>query len=427
MKRSILIFRIHSNCHACPIVRLLVMKNNSVNNQPRQFETIAGVSDQSSQYVQMKNLIVSRIHNLLSDNGFDLVDYPVLEPTELYVRKSGGGISDRLYSFTDPGGNEVSLRPEFTSSVIRSYLNEFGKLDKIIKRQYNGPVFRYSDLSPGTSLRQFTQQGCEIIGPGQFDTDAEILRLAIDSIASTGTHSLLVRIGNVGAIRELLYSHGLSEAICLFVISNVHNVLKGDASPESISLRATELGLIHLDPSNPVGCNEDSSRSDLINLVESLMAKNLSDNIGRRTTDEIVDRLLEKRGNRISVETFDNALNDLIGFLKNMAGIYDNFISRDNVSLFEKKQRVYLDKLISSVNSNIGRDVEIKYELNFAPERGLLYYTGVLFDISTEINNTQIVLGGGGRYDGLVKSLGGAHDVDAVGFAINVDAVLANS
>ena len=108
------------------------MKNNSVNNQPRQFETIAGVSDQSSQYVQMKNLIVSRIHNLLSDNGFDLVDYPVLEPTELYVRKSGGGISDRLYSFTDPGGNEVSLRPEFTSSVIRSYLNEFRKLDKII-------------------------------------------------------------------------------------------------------------------------------------------------------------------------------------------------------------------------------------------------------------------------------------------------------
>ena len=103
MKRSILIFRIHSNCHACPIVRLLVMKNNSVNNQPRQFETIAGVSDQSSQYVQMKNLIVSRIHNLLSDNGFDLVDYPVLEPTELYVRKSGGGISDRLYSFTDLG------------------------------------------------------------------------------------------------------------------------------------------------------------------------------------------------------------------------------------------------------------------------------------------------------------------------------------
>ena len=211
------------------------------------------------------------------------------------------------------------------------------------------------------------------------------------------------------------------------MISNVHNVLKGDASPESISLRATELGLIHLDPSNPVDCNEDSSRGDLINLVESLMAKNLSDNIGRRTTDEIVDRLLEKRGNRISVETFDNALNDLIGFLKNMTGIYDNFISRDNVSLFEKKQRVYLDKLISSVNSNIGRDVEIKYELNFAPERGLLYYTGVLFDISTEINNTQIVLGGGGRYEGLVKSLGGAHDVDAVGFAINVDAVLANS
>lgn len=427
MQGSILIFRIHSNCHAYPIVRLLVMKNNRANNQPRQFETIAGVSDQSSQYVQMKNVFVARTHNLLRDNGFDLVDYPVLEPTELYVRKSGGGISDRLYSFTDPGGNEVSLRPEFTSSVIRSYLNEFGKLDKIVKRQYYGPVFRYSDLSPGTSLRQFTQQGCEIIGPVQGDTDAEILRLAIDSIASSGTHSLLVRMGNVGAIRELLYSYGLSEAICLYVISNIHNVLKGDTRPESISLRATELGLIHLDPSNPVDSNEDSSRGDLINLVESLMSKNLSDNIGRRTTDEIVDRLLKKRENRISIATFNNALNDLIAFLNNMSGIYDNSISLDNVSPFEKKQRVSLGRLINSVNSNIDRDIEIKYELDFAPERGLLYYTGVLFDISTEINNTQIVLGGGGRYDGLVKSLGGTHDVDAVGFAINVDAVLTNS
>ena len=50
-----------------------------------------------------------------------MLDTPLLEQTELFVRKSGGELTTQLYSFVDPGGNRVSLRPEFTSSVIRHY------------------------------------------------------------------------------------------------------------------------------------------------------------------------------------------------------------------------------------------------------------------------------------------------------------------
>ena len=46
--------------------------------------------------------------------GYEMIDTPLLEETELFVRKSGGELTSRLYSFTDPGGNRVSLRPEFT-------------------------------------------------------------------------------------------------------------------------------------------------------------------------------------------------------------------------------------------------------------------------------------------------------------------------
>ena len=68
--------------------------------------------------------LISEIKVILNNSGYASVDFPLMEPTELFVRKSGGDISGRLYSFTDPGGNKVSLRPEFTSSVIRSYIDQ---------------------------------------------------------------------------------------------------------------------------------------------------------------------------------------------------------------------------------------------------------------------------------------------------------------
>ena len=61
-----------------------------------------------------------RVH--LSDAGYQVIDTPLLEETELFIRKSGGALTGRLYTFTDPGGNKVSLRPEFTSSVIRYFI-----------------------------------------------------------------------------------------------------------------------------------------------------------------------------------------------------------------------------------------------------------------------------------------------------------------
>ena len=72
---------------------------------------------------QSREKLISKIKVILNNSGYSSVDFPILEATELFVRKSGGDITGRLYSFTDPGGNKVSLRPEFTSSTIRSYIN----------------------------------------------------------------------------------------------------------------------------------------------------------------------------------------------------------------------------------------------------------------------------------------------------------------
>ena len=154
------------------------MKEIKVEDLHNQIRELPGGPDSSMAYYARKESLIDSIRNLLSGAGFAAADYPVIELTELFVRKSGGGITGHLYSFIDPGGNKVSLRPEFTSSVIREYLKEPMSTEIAVKRQYSGPVFRYSDVSTGNTLRQFTQQVCEIIGASTADFDAEILRLS---------------------------------------------------------------------------------------------------------------------------------------------------------------------------------------------------------------------------------------------------------
>ena len=110
------------------------------------FQPIQGMRDASPLELRVKNEVIDSVRKLLTENGFEMADYPIVEPTELFVKKSGGDIGGRLYSFVDPGGNRVSLRPEFTSSVIRSFLLE-GSPNAGMRRQYAGPVFRYSDVN----------------------------------------------------------------------------------------------------------------------------------------------------------------------------------------------------------------------------------------------------------------------------------------
>ncbi len=58
--------------------------------------------------------IRERIERFLDRRGYQTVATPVLESTDLFLRKSGGELAARMYSFVDPSGRRVSLRPEFT-------------------------------------------------------------------------------------------------------------------------------------------------------------------------------------------------------------------------------------------------------------------------------------------------------------------------
>jgi histidyl-tRNA synthetase len=391
-------------------------ETNLINNR---IQSILGQFDTSPEYFQSKQDLIIAITKRLYSFDFDLSDYPLIEPTELYVRKSGGEITNSLYSFIDPGGNRVSLRPEFTASVIRSYIEDDQQYSIPMKRQYVGPVFRYQtffDKKP--TFRQFTQQGCELIGLNSIDTDALILRLALMSLAESGLSSIVVKIGHVGFIRKILQKYDLTEAMCLFVLSHLKDLAGGELPISSILDEASNIGLISNNFNNPKTNKETWTRDS----VKFSFKELLSSSLGRRSEDQIVDRFLDKISNdSVSSDRFNLALNELSEFI-----IENKFSVSSDSKMISKNSNVKVQQYVESLVNMVGDidNLNVQYEIDFAIQRGLTYYTGLIFDLEGIGKWEHQNLGGGGRYDGLVKSMGNDIALPAIGFAINIESIM---
>jgi histidyl-tRNA synthetase len=126
---------------------------------------------------------------------------PIFEHTELFLRGIGETtdvVQKEMYTFNDRGGRSVTLRPENTAAVVRSYLEQ--KLyaeGQSVKLFYIGPMFRYDRPQAGR-LRQFHQFGIEAIGPAGPSVDAEIIMLAVQFFESLGLNDLNLLINSVG-------------------------------------------------------------------------------------------------------------------------------------------------------------------------------------------------------------------------------------
>src|SRR5215468_7786222 len=111
--------------------------------------------------------------------GFAEIATPIFEFTEVFVRPIGEHtdiVSKEMYTFTDRGGEEVTLRPENTAGVIRSVISNGLAQSVPLKFFYSGPMFRYERPQKGR-FRQFHQIGVELIGVAQPQADIEVISL----------------------------------------------------------------------------------------------------------------------------------------------------------------------------------------------------------------------------------------------------------
>ena len=247
-----------------------------------------------------------------------------------------------MYTFTDRGGDSLTLRPEATASVVRAYIEHrlYAK-DPVCKLYTIGPMFRRERPQKGR-YRQFYQINAEVFGLHDPRVDVDIMLVLT---------AFMNRLG-----------------------------LDGIA--------------LHL---NSLGCPEcrPQFRDALRSFLSDRSAQLCSDCMRRRHKNPL--RLFDCKVPRCG-ETMEHA-----------PSILDHLCEPCHAHF--ESVRKWLDRF------------QIAYQVNHRLVRGLDYYTRTTFEVLAETLGAQNAVAGGGRYDGLVKALGGP-DQPGVGFAIGVDRLM---
>ncbi len=144
-----------------------------------------------------RNYIFARWREIARRYGFVEWEGPVLEPTDLYKKKSGEEIVEQLFNFTDKGQREVALRPELTPTLARVVAAHEREFKKPLKWFSIGQFFRYEKQQRGR-LREHFQLNCDVIGEADLAADIELVALCIDVLRAFGLEQkdFVVRISD---------------------------------------------------------------------------------------------------------------------------------------------------------------------------------------------------------------------------------------
>lgn len=164
-------------------------------NGPRGTKDI--LPDTVAQWTHVEKVI----RELCARYGYHEIRTPIFEHTELFLRGIGETtdvVEKEMYTFTDRGERSLTLRPENTASVVRSYLqNKLYAADALVKLFYIGSMFRYDRPQAGR-YREFHQFGVEALGEASPAVDAEIIVLAVEFLRALGLQELKLHLNSVG-------------------------------------------------------------------------------------------------------------------------------------------------------------------------------------------------------------------------------------
>lgn len=165
------------------------------------FQSIKGVNDILPDEVGVWQAVEETARKIFARFGFKEIRTPIFEQTELFTRSIGQTtdiVKKEMYNLIDKKGRNLTLRPEATAPVIRSYIEHKGKFgNQITKLYYIGPMFRYERPQGGRS-RQFHQIGVEFVGGNSPHGDAETINLAYQFFKGIGLGDVVIEVNSVG-------------------------------------------------------------------------------------------------------------------------------------------------------------------------------------------------------------------------------------
>ncbi len=166
-----------------------------ITKAPKGTEDLLPKDSHRWQFLEEKFQSIARLY------GYKEIRVPTFEHTELFERGVGDTtdvVEKQMYTFLDKGGRSVTLRPEGTASVARSFLENNLYADALpLKMWYELPCFRYENKQKGR-LREFHQFGVEAFGAKGPEIDAEIVSFALEFLKSAGLTDMSVNVNSIG-------------------------------------------------------------------------------------------------------------------------------------------------------------------------------------------------------------------------------------
>ena len=348
--------------------------------------------------------------------GYIQAEPAILQPAEPFLDLSGEDIRKSLYLTTDPGGEELCLRPDLTIPVARDYLAS-PRAGEPAGFSYLGPVFRYRGGRPS----EFLQAGIESFGrQDRAAADAEMLALALQATSAVGLKDVEIRTGDVALFNALIDALGLYPVWRRRLIKDFNRKVSLAEDIERLTL-ATAPGRNEYE--GVLAALAGSDRKAALALVTDLMSIAGTTNVGGRSVSEIADRFLEQSTLKGGALPRD-ALKTIKRFLS-IAGDPNDTVAQLRILAGDAKLDITaaIDQLESRVGFMAGRGIDTKamrFSTSFG--RGLDYYTGFEFELHARGNSVEPLVAGG-RYDRLMTQLGSAAPIPAVGFSVWVESL----
>jgi histidyl-tRNA synthetase len=164
-------------------------------------QAIRGTKDLLAEEIVYWQKVESVTKKILSNAVYQEIRTPIFEPTDLFERGIGENtdvVGKEMYTFFDRGERSLTLRPEGTAGVVRSYIeHKLHSQGGVQRLWYTGPMFRYERPQAGRQ-RQFHQIGIELLGSPAARADVEVIALANDLLNKLGLKNLTLYLNSVG-------------------------------------------------------------------------------------------------------------------------------------------------------------------------------------------------------------------------------------
>ena len=341
---------------------------------------------------------LKNISNILKSSGFKNIELDNIIESKYILKRSGGNLSQYLFSFFDKNNNEWSLISDLSIASVKKYIQS--KTNKRTKWYYSGEAYKKNNKSPIVK-----QTGFEIFGSfNKIKDDREVIQTSIKLFKKSNFKKCKLNISNI----EIFYVLVDKLSIPVRYREKIKRHFSRKQYFEELLKKLSDGKDI-----NQKIIEADKKR------VEKLRKTDLNKLYSGRRLSDIIERFDLKNYKDVRDKSYRRDIKIIKEYLKISCPIekapelLNNFFNKYNLN-------IYLSSDFFPIKKNNIKNVKVLFNPNI--NRSLEYYTAMTFNITTNKKGKERVLVSGGRFDKLIGNLSNKN-IPAVGAALNSDII----